>query len=148
MTGFASSFHILRNRHEIVRYLVCSVWRIYYCQLAAAGLQKLFISPVKDLSNSKSLLKFLLSYWAKSLQQSLLFSQKMCCWRFREKYRGVQKCDERYSTIFKNWVVLEEEQQNSMWCFCTTAQSSHVRKGRLVSFAVVCMYLFFQYTTG
>lgn len=49
---------------EIVRYLVCSAWRIYYCQLAAAVGCRNFINPVKDFSNSKPLFNFVLSYWA------------------------------------------------------------------------------------
>lgn len=49
---------------EIVKSLVCSAWRIYYCRLAAAVGCRIFINPVKDFSNSKPLFNFLLSYWA------------------------------------------------------------------------------------
>lgn len=52
-TGFASSFHI--SRHEIYGGFITASLLLLDCRN--------FVNPVKDLSNSKSLLEFLLSYW-------------------------------------------------------------------------------------
>lgn len=95
MTGFASSFHILRKRHEIVRYLVCSVWRIYSCQLAASGLQKLHQSSER-LKQFKVIIKVLVELLSYNLFSNHFCFLRRCVAEALVKNREVQMCDEKF----------------------------------------------------
>lgn len=77
------------NRHETIRYLVCSVWRFSYWQLAAAGLQKLHQTSGR-LQQFK-VLKSLQSYW------TVLFSQQTWCWSSSEERYSCEM--ERFSNL-------------------------------------------------
>lgn len=100
MTGFASSFHILRSEHKIVSYLVCRVWRIYCCQLAAAGLQKLHQSSER-LKQFKVIIKVLAV-----LLSHKLFNNHFCFLR-RCVAEALVKKTERYRCAMKSFPTVE-----------------------------------------
>lgn len=125
MTGFASSFHILRNRHEIVRYLVCSMWRIYYCQLAAAGLQKLHQSSER-LKQFKVIIKVLAELLSHNLFNNHFCFLRRCVVEALVKNTEVQMCDEKcfhfYSWENYSWELFLGE----LGCLRRTAAKQYV----------------------
>lgn len=114
------------NRHEIIRYLVCSVWSFSYWQLAAAGLQKLH--QTSERLQQLKVLKFLLSYWAVLLSQ-----ETWCRSSSEERYscgmesfsdlglvvgelRCLRTAENLYVMILLNCTILFHKRETSVVC--------------------------------